>query len=570
MFKHSLCGLLLGLLAVLGCHTNQSSDSTISSSGDGKRPNVLVIVVDDLGFNDLGIFGSEIKTPNIDALIREGVMLTNFHVAPTCSPTRAMLLSGTDNHIAGLGNMAEDTAANQQGHPGYEGFLNFRVAAMPELFQDAGYNTYMTGKWHLGLTEETSPAARSFDKSFAMLQGGAGHFANMLPIVGPGIAIYREDGEPVDALPKEFYSTRFYTDRMIEYIDSGRTGGSPFFAYLAYSAPHWPLQAPQDSIAKYKGVYDAGYDVLREQRLQHLIDLGLVPTAVDPFPKMLREKSWEELNAEEQRYQARLMEIYAAMVDDIDVYIGKIIDHLKSIGEYDNTLIVFLSDNGPEAHHLEQGWPELEDWVEDCCDNSYENIGNADSYVWYGPNWGQAGNIPLRMHKGFTGQGGVQVPAFFHFPQAIRRNGSTAALTTVKDVMPTLLEFAGIEHPGAGKYREREVVSMQGRSMLPLLTGASDTIQQPGDYMGWELFGKRAIRQGDWKVIYLPQHNVRDGVIPPVVTTGAWQLYNLAEDPTEMHDLAESHPEKLAEMIALWEDYVERNNVILPDETSGY
>lgn len=170
MFKHSLCGLLLGLLVIHGCITKQSSDSTISSSGEGKRPNVLVIVVDDLGFNDLGIFGSEIETPNIDALIREGVMLTNFHVAPTCSPTRAMLLSGTDNHIAGLGNMAEGTAANQQGHPGYEGFLNFRVAAMPELFQDAGYNTYMTGKWHLGLTEETSPAARGFDKSFAMLQ----------------------------------------------------------------------------------------------------------------------------------------------------------------------------------------------------------------------------------------------------------------------------------------------------------------------------------------------------------------------------------------------------------------
>ena len=357
---------------------------------------------------------------------------------------------------------------------------------------------------------------------------------------------------------------------MIEYIDSGLTSGSPFFAYLSYSAPHWPLQAPQESIAKYEGFYDAGYDVLREQRLQRLIDLGLVPAEVDPFPKMLKEKSWDELSAEEQRYQAKLMEIYAAMIDDIDVYVGKIIDHLKSISEYDNTLIVFLSDNGPEAHHLEQGWPELEAWVEDCCDNSYENIGNANSYVWYGPNWGQAGNIPLRMYKGFTSQGGVQVPAFFHFPQAIRRNVSTADLTTVKDVMPTLLEFAGIEHPGAGEFREREVVSMQGRSMVPLLTGASDTIRQPSDYMGWELFGKRAIRQGDWKVTYLPQHEVRNGVIPPVVTTGAWQLYNLAEDPTEMHDLAETHPEKLAEMIALWDDYVERNNVILPDQTSGY
>lgn len=569
MFKQSLSGLFLAALLILGCNTDQSPDPSVLSSEVGKRPNVLLIVVDDMGFTDLGFFGGEIETPNLDQLANSGVRLTNFHVAPTCSPTRAMLLSGTDSHIAGLGNMHEETAPNQQGHPGYEGYLNFRVAALPELFKDAGYNTYMTGKWHLGLTKETNPAARGFNKSFALLQGGAGHFANMLPIVGPDIAMYSEDGETIEALPEDFYSTRFYTERMIEYIDGGRANGKPFFAYLTYTSPHWPLQAPQESIAKYRGKYDAGYDVLRARRLQRVKDLGWVPVDVEPFPKLLGEKAWNELSVEEQRYQAKLMEIYAAMVDDVDVYVGKIVDHLKSIGEYDNTLIVFLSDNGPEAHHLEQGWPELAAWVGACCDNSYKNLGNPDSYVWYGPNWGQAGNVPLRMFKGYTSQGGVRVPAFFHFPQDIRGNVSTDDLTTVKDVMPTLLEFAGIEHPGEGEFRGREVVPIQGRSMVPLLTGASDTIRQPGDYMGWELFGKRAIRQGDWTIIYLPQHEIRDGVVP-VVMPDKWQLYNLSDDPAEIHDLSASHPEKLAEMIVLWEDYVERNNVILPDQTSGY
>lgn len=534
------------------------------------RPNVLLIIVDDLGFNDLSIFGSEIETPNLDALARDGVMLTNFHVSPTCSPTRAMLLAGTDSHIAGLGTMAGDAAPNQEGRPGYEGYMNHRVAALPALFQDAGYNTYMTGKWHLGLAEDTNPAARGFDKSFVLLQGGAGHFANMLPLVGPDLAKYTEDGEPVNALPEDFYSTRFFTERMIEYIDGGRASGNPFFAYLSYTAPHWPLQAPQESIAKYHGKYDAGYDALREQRLQRLKDLGMVAAEAEPFPKMLGEKAWDELSAEEQRYQAKLMEIYAAMVDDIDVYVGQIIDHLKSIGAYENTLIFFTSDNGPEAHHLDVGWPQLEAWVEVCCDNSYENLGKADSYVWYGPNWGQAGTIPLRMYKGFTSQGGVRVPAFFHFPKAIRRNASTADLTTVKDVMPTLLEFADIDHPGDGTFRGRAVAPMEGRSMTPLLTGASETIRQPDDYMGWALFGKRAIRQGDWKIIYLPSHETRDGVIPPMVTTDAWQLYNLADDPAEMHDLSETHPEKLAAMIALWDDYVENNNVIVPDSLIAY
>ena len=561
-----ISAIVTTLLCCLAACSGPDSDT---SGSVASRPNVLLIVVDDMAFNDLGLFGSEIRTPNIDALAREGVILTNFHVAPNCSPTRAMLFSGTDSHNAGLGNMAEDLSPNQKGNPGYEGYLNFQVAALSELFLDAGYNTYMTGKWHLGLTQETSPAARGFEKSYAMLQGGGGAFANMVPIVGPGIALYQENNVKLEELPEDFYSTRFYTDLMQEYISADLDDGKPFFAYLAYTSPHWPLQAPQESIAGYKGVYDAGYDVLLEKRLQGLKDLGLVAAETEPFPRLLDEKPWDELSLDEQRYQAKIMEIYAAMVDDVDVYIGRMIDYLKEIGEYENTIIFFMSDNGPEGHAMQHSFPELVTWADECCDNSYENIGNADSYVWLGPNWGQAGNTPLRMFKGYPSQGGVRAPAFFHYPRAMQAAAKNDSVITVKDIMPTLLELAGIEHPGAGLFQGREVLAMQGRSIAPVLTGERESIRAPDDYMGWELFGKQAIRQGDWKIINIPSIPSRD-VRLPVLKPGQWQLYNLAEDPAEMNDLAASNPEKLRELLALWERYTTENNFIYPDTLTGY
>ena len=561
-----LSAFAITLLCSLVACSGPGSDT--SGSADS-RPNVLLIVVDDVAFNDLSLLGSEIRTPNIDALAREGVFLTNFHTSPNCSPTRAMLFSGTDSHNAGLGNMFEDLAPNQEGHPGYEGYLNFQVAALSELFLEAGYNTYMTGKWHLGLTRETSPAARGFEKSFAPLQGGAGAFSNMLPIVGPGKSLYRVNGEQLDTLPEDFYSTKFYTELMQEYIGADLDDGKPFFAYLSYTSPHWPLQAPQESIARYKGVYDAGYDSLVEQRLQNLKDRGLVDAGVEPFPRLLDERPWDELSPEEQRYQARIMEIYAAMVDDVDVYIGRMIDYLKEIGEYENTIIFFMSDNGPEGHAMEHSFPEVAVWAEECCDNSYENIGNADSYVWLGPNWARAGNTPLRMFKGYTSQGGVRAPAFFHYPRAMQRAVMNDSIITVKDVMPTLLELAGIEHPGAGMFQGREVIAMEGRSVVPVLTGARAAIREPGDFMGWELFGKQALRQGDWKILYVPSIPSRD-VRLPVLKPGQWQLYNLADDPAEMNDLAHTNPEKLQEMLALWEQYTQEINFIYPDTLTGY
>lgn len=566
-----LCLLAIALLQ--GCSIDggsflkQVDNNPVITSA---RPNVLVIVVDDLGYNDLGVFGGEIDTPNIDSLAGKGVILTNFHASPTCSPTRAMLMSGTDNHIAGLGSMSGLMSPNQIGKPGYEGYLNFRVAALPELFQDAGYNTYMTGKWHLGLTEETSPAARGFDKSFALLQGGAGHFSNMLPLIGGknNKALYREGRQLREQLPEDFYATRFYTERLIQYIDDNKDNGKPFFAYLAHTVPHWPLQAPRESIAKYKGKYDAGYDALRESRLARAKELGLLEDDVSPFPRLLTEKTWDELSEAEKKYQARLMEIYAAMVDDLDVYTGKLIDYLKATGQYDNTLIFFMSDNGAEGHNFNEN-AIIGRWANSCCDNSLENIGNADSYAWYGPNWALAGSAPMRMYKGDTGQGGIRVPAFFHFPEGINSNKRIDELSHVKDVLPTLLDMVGIEHPGQGKFRGRTVEPIQGHSVVPLLKGETKQIHAEDDYVGWELFGKRAIRKGDWKIIYIPYHERRTSKLP-LIKMDTWQLYNLAEDPSEMNDLAEQYPEKLAEMVALWDEYASSNGVIIPDIPNSF
>ena len=555
---------------LLSCSGNGNGGEAGSGAAETKRPNVLLVVVDDVAFNDLGIFGGEINTPVIDSLAREGVVLTNFHAAPNCSPTRAMLFSGTDSHIAGLGNMFEDLVGNdnQRGNPGYEGYLNFRVAALSELFKDAGYHTYMTGKWHLGLEDFNGPDDRGFERSFTMLEGGAGAFSNMLALFGARKAFYREDGKLLDSLPDDFYSTRHQAEKMIEYIGDNHGDGKPFFSYLAFTSPHWPLQAPEASIARYKGKYDEGYDVLKARRLQALQDRGLAPADIEPFPRFPGEKPWDELTGEEKRYQAKLMEIYAAMIDDVDIYLGKVIAYLKQVGEYENTFIFFMSDNGPEGHYLSTAISEFGEYIETCCDNSYENIGKANSYVFYGQNWAQAGNTPLRMYKGYPSQGGVRVPAFAHYPKGIESGLQSNQVLSVMDVMPTLLELAGIQHPGK-RYRDRDVVEMRGSSMLSLLEGSDEAVH-PDDYViGWELFNKRAIRKGDWKIIYEPYHIDREPRHAGI-KTDTWQLYNLAEDPVEMNDLSGKHPGKLAEMLAHWHEYVEENGVIFPERISGY
>ena len=380
---------------------------------------------------------------------------------------------------------------------------------------------------------------------------------------GPGLAPYR-DGEELVNVGEDFYSTRFYTERMIEYIDSDREAGAagadaarsdrPFFAYLAYTAPHWPLQAPPESIARFEGWYDDGYEALYERRLARSKALGLVPEDFAGIPPVSGQPRWEELSVEERRFAARRMEIYAAMVSELDAYIGRFLGYLESIGELDDTVIVFMSDNGPEATRRDLV-PPLSDWVERCCDNSYENLGAGDSYVMYGPNWARASSVPFREAKVTMWEGGIHVPAIVRWPGVVPEGARSDAFATVMDLLPTFLAVAGTEHPGE-TYRGRAVEPVKGKSLLPVLSTEADAAHKDTDYVGWELYGQRAVRAGDWKIVLDPREG--DGA--------EWHLFDLARDPGEQNDLREVEPERLEQMRALWERYVRESGVVMPGQ----
>lgn len=539
---------LLTCTALLVACGDSEAPSPPQNDTAAMRPNIVYILVDDLGLSDLSGWGSEIPTPNLDALARDGMVLTDFFTSMTCSPTRAMLMSGTDNHLAGLGVMTGPTRADHMGVPGYLGYLNFEVASMPELLADAGYNTYMTGKWHLGKEVATGPVARGFKHAFASLDGAA-HLGG-LNWSSPVPAEYRDDEELVHVEDDDFYTTEFYTRRMIEYIDNDRNSGQPFFAYLAYTAPHWPLQAPAASIEKFRGWYDEGYEAIYASRYARMDDMGLLPPGATPVDESVWQPRWAELSAEEQRFAARRMEIYAAMVSDLDHYVGEFVDYLKAIGEYDNTLIVFSSDNGAEPGRRDLS-PPISNYIGNGFDNSFDNLGKGDSYVMYGRNWATVSSIPNHRHKFTAFEGGVQVPAFAHFPGRIAPNSRSSATMTVMDILPTFMELAETPLPGA-EYKGRSIHPPKGVSLLPVLSGESERTHPQDQLFGWELFGHRGIRQGDWKIVW--DADMGDAA--------QWQLFNLAEDPSEQNNLADTQPQRLAEMIGLWDRYAAENQVI--------
>ena len=551
----ALCLVLIASVAMTSCSSGQ--DEAIGedqSPGTGnERPNILLIMADDLGYTDIGAFGSEIRTPNIDTLARSGLTMTNFYAAPTCSPARAMMLTGMDNHLTGFGTMAEHLAVNQRGEPGFEGYLSEDVVTVATLLGDAGYHTYMAGKWHIGAAPGTRPHERGFEESFALMQGGASHFSDKKRMLNAyPRTIYLDNGEEVETLPEDFYSSAFYTDRIIENIENNREDDAPFFAWLAFSAPHWPLQVPDEHLDLYEGAYDEGYDVMRQRRLEAAQEVGLVPADIGEVPRLPRVTPWEDLTGEEQRYSSRVMEIYAAMVERLDFNVGRLIQYLRDTGQYENTMIIVMSDNGAEGNDRMQLLDNAT-WVPANHDLGYENIGRRNSYSFPGPGWGQASSAPLRLFKAYLTEGGLRVPMIVVYDGIEASTGYNTALATIQDLAPTFLELAQTEHPGTS-YEGRTVRAMTGRSLMPLLTGQTGSVYDEFDALGWELFGHRAVRKGDWKLLWADGKNGSD----------TWQLYNIAEDPREVVDVAGSEPRKLEEMIALWEGYSENNNVILP------
>ncbi len=518
------------------------------------RPNILLIVVDDMGYSDLGAFGGEIKTPNIDSLAAAGVKFTDFYVGPTCSPTRSMLMSGNDNHIAGLGNMREALTPNQVGQPGYEGYLNDRVVSVAELLRDAGYHTYMAGKWHLGEEPEHDPSRRGFEKSFTLLQGGASHFDDEWMMYANYTPTYRENGVRVH-VPPGFYSTQFYTDKIIKYLDE-QEDKKPFFAYLSFTAVHDPLHLPDDWLDRYDGVYDGGYNSLRKQRLSRMKKLGIIPKEASLGPWLAMVPRWEELNAEQQEKEARRMEIYAAMVSNVDFHVGRLLNYLEKAGQKKNTLVIFFSDNGANGLEMHM-YPGTDNaWVERNSDNRLSNWGRRGSRIAQGPGWAQASSTPFRLFKAFIAEGGIRSPLIINGPGVVRAGETIHAVSHVMDIAPTLLHIAGTEYPST--YHGRSVVPIRGKSMLPLLNKRSAVVRGPDEAIAWEFNDWRAIRIGDFKATWISRP----------FGTSEWQLFDLAADPGEKMDLSGQKPGVTKQLVSAWAEYAKDVGVVAPEKTA--
>ncbi|MBW8755297.1 MAG: arylsulfatase [Sphingomonadales bacterium] len=507
------------------------------------RPNFLIIVADDLGFSDIGAFGGEIDTPNLDALAMSGLRLTGFHTEAACAPTRSMLLTGSDSHRAGLGNMPESMATNQVGKPSYEGYLRSDTPTLAERLSAAGYRTLFSGKWHLGVAPEQDPHARGFQHSFAMLDCCHNHFGLNVSADRTKMFGYSRDGVTVTSLPADFYSSDYFAQTMVEELRASRAGpdgGKPFFAYLAFTAPHAPLQAPPEAIARYKGRYDAGYDVLREARLKRQRELGLLDAAVQPHHPV-DTVPWASLTPEEKRTSARKMEIYAAMVDRLDKGVGRVVAALKASGEFDNTVIIFLSDNGAEARDPPP--------KPDTPAPPFETLGGPQSYVNYGAGWAQAATAPSWRFKTFATEGGLHTPAFVTGPVARCAGEVARVYMNVRDVVPTVLDIAGVAVT-PGRFAGHAVQPIDGLSWTSLL--ARGGAVYPADKrVGTELFGSRSLRQGDWKITD--------------ISDGTWHLFDIADDPGETRDLSAQQPARKAALIAAWETYAKEVGVVMPD-----
>ncbi len=527
-----------------------------------KRPNIVIILADDMGYSDMGSFGGEIKTPHLDALANEGVRFTQFYTHASCSPTRSTMLSGVDTHLNGLGNMDEWTAPNQMGQPGYEGYLNDSVVTLPRLLRQSGYHTYMTGKWHLGKSPDKIPRARGFERDFSLLDGG-GNYWNMTNVtaLSPRL-VFTEDGQYLSELPEDYYATRTYTDKMIGFIEANRADGKPFFAYVAHQAPHDPYHLPREWRHRHVGEYDKGWDVIRRERLKRQIELGITKENTALAERMWFVPDPTQLAPASRAVLGMKMELYAGMVENMDHHIGRLVDYLKSVGEYENTIFIVFGDNGAEGTDLFEtiaGTPGSLNYLfaaKHWSNNDPKAWGEPGSFIGYGPMWAQVSMTPFSQYKGWLAEGGIR-NALIVSGAGVKRPGGSIndAVMHISDIMPTLLETAGTTYPA--KYKDRTLPPINGESWHPLLTGETDSVRSGDDYLAWEIFGNRALRQGNWKLRwqYKP------------FGTGEWELYDLSTDPGERSNLAAESPEKVTAMLGLWDQYVVENNVIIPNRS---
>ncbi len=541
-FPWRLLGFLLLLLPLVPARPAASAER----AGKGHRPNFVVIVIDDAGFMDLGACGGEAATPNIDRLASRGVLFTNYHTSPLCSPSRAMLLTGIDNHRAGMATIPEILPPAQRGRPGYTMHLEPGVLTVASRLKAAGYRTYLTGKWHLGEGEGDLPDSHGFDRSFALAASGADNWEQRAYIPYYDGAPWYEDGRPA-RLPEDFYSSRFIVDKMIEYLESGRDDERPFFAYLAFQALHVPVQAPREYTARYEDVYEKGWRRLREERWRRARELGLIPEdapLADMQLPMFRK--WEDLSPADRRLWAKSMAVNAGMLEAMDHHVGRLLDYLEKAGVLEKTVFLVTSDNGPAptnpvAEAPFRLWLKLTGYHRDL-----ETLGEEGSFVCIGPEWASAAASPGAYFKWQVGEGGLHVPLIVAGP-GVAGARRLRALSFVSDVTPTILDLAGVD-PDAGD----AAVPITGRSLAPLLRGRAEAVYDAGTPVGIEVSGQAALFKGPYKLV---RNN-------PPYGDGVWRLYDIQRDPGETRDLAEERPALFAGLMEDYEAYCRRMGVL--------
>ena len=509
-----------------------------------------MIIADDLGYSDLGCFGGEIETPVIDSLAANGLLFTQFKTGAMCAPSRAMLLSGQDHHLAGWGRQSDSPGTIYEGKWGYENEFSPRVLSFPKLLQEAGYFTCIAGKWHVGKTTRSNAAQQGFDRSWVMLDGAANHYNHTgLGLGGyeKEIAEYTEGGQAVD-WPNGTFSTTHYTNQLIKYLDQ-KEDGKPFFALAAYTSPHWPLQPPPEYRDKYKGIYDNGYDDLRQYRFLNLQQKGIISDSIQLPPVLKHIASWESLSPDAQKREARKMELYAGMVDHLDDEIGRLLAHLNAKGELNNTVVIFFSDNG--ADYLDFYNHPAGNFIRSVYDNSYDNMGSPTSFVSYGPAWAQAAMAPYSWYKGYLAEGGISSPMVISGTGIKKQTDPIQQFLDIRDIAPTILEMAGITNPSS-QYVSRGFQALTGSSFVSLLKGDKLDVHDEKEYFVSDFQGKAVVRKGSWKL--LNQENPMDD--------SAFKLYNLQDDPGEQEDLSKKYPAIRVELLGEWRKYQESMRIV--------
>lgn len=500
-----------------------------------EKPNIILILADDMGYSDIGCYGSEIATPNLDNLAQNGVRFSQFYNASRCCPTRASLLTGLYQHQAGIGDMVND-----KGYPSYQGYINTNCVTLAEALKLNGYNTYMSGKWHVGNRPETLPRERGFDRYFGLIDGAGSYFQRIAYRVNQEAPRWMLDDADFDPPTDGFYMTNAIADHAVEFLEQEKPKKEPFFLYLAFTAPHWPLHALPEDIARYRGKYMKGWDELRKDRYARQLELGIIDPSTKLSERDPNVQAWDSLSPEDKQMWDLRMAVYAAMVDRLDQNIGKVISEVEKIGELDNTLIVFLSDNGGCHEQIKNRGNYIRTTGE---------TGTADSFDSYEYSWANASNTPFRMFKHWVNEGGISTPFIAWFPGKIKAGGIVTQPGHITDIMPTFLDFAGGAYPE--NFNGNHIIPMEGISLKPLLTGGELHRENP---LFWEHEGNRAIRKGNWKLV--SEYDSQNKKYMD------WELYNMIEDRSELNDLSLSKPELKTKMNLEYENWANRVGVV--------